>query len=813
MTGSQKIAQARALNTALEYLEKGFSVIRFQAYWPDPAKRGDEKKPLGEWKRYQTELATEADLRSWFSKPAGIGLVCGPISGGLVVFDFEAEEVWLRFEKLAREAGLTEILEEAPTVRSPNGIHLWLMAPKAVTSFSIYDPSIPTNKKAEGLIAEVRSTGPQGRGQLVIAPGGHPGAHPSGKPYEWISEGWMMDDGKPRPLDEATFSRLLALLKSMDKGKPNAPKKVANKPALETEDKPHTKDRFNGETTWEELLEPDGWKKTKGPFNHDKYGPGTCEWLRPGKEGAGCSATTSANILYVFSSSTSLPTEEGIDRFEYFAQTRFAGIDYKTKAAAHLHKQWDEQDRAALLAENPPQVDPSRSLRVERPMEPFPIDALPTSLQEFVLAQAEAKGVDPAAIATPLLAVVGGTIGRSRLIMVNESAGWYESPHLWTVLVASSGTRKSPSINASCTPAQAINERLMAEYRDAREAYEQELTARRASDEKNGPPPEPPKNLRLVVADATVESLIYLFKDNPCGLLLIRNELSQFFSSLVSNKYQKSGGGDLDIYLELHDPQGYAPVDRIGREAVDSRNNQISITGTITPGGIAKYFNAFSWERGLPQRFLFCKPIFKDVYWDDLGKGGREAQEWFATFLESLHKLREQPAKTLNIANEALPIWGQAYDRRQDELKKLGETNEARRSRIGKLRSCYARWALAYQVVQDPLADEVGKEAIAAGIKLMDWFDREGDRVAGIMEGSLLKQDEEYILRLLGGKDEGMTANHVYKSNKGRFSNAKEAKEALDEMVEKGLIVWKNHQNPKGGQKTIRYFSKEAGHG
>jgi hypothetical protein len=316
-----------------------------------------------------------------------------------------------------------------------------------------------------------------------------------------------------------------------------------------------------------------------------------------------------------------------------------------------------------------------------------------------------------------------------------------------------------------------------------------------------------------VVGNATIESLFALFEDNPCGLLLIQDELSNLFSSLGSSKYQKGGSGDLDDFLELHNPEGYTAIDRIGREASDSLNNQISITGTITPGGLARYFTPFAWERGLPQRFLFCKPRFAPVYWDDLGPSGHEAGRRFSTLLESLHELREQPSKTLNIANEALPIWRQAYDRRQDELKKIGETNEARRSRIGKLRSCYARWALAYQVVQDPLADEVGKEAIAAGIKLMDWFDREGDRVAGITEGVVLRQDEEYILRLLGGKDEGMTANHVHKSNKGRFSSPKDAKEALDEMVEKGLIVWKNYQNPKGGQKTIRYFSKEAGHG
>jgi predicted ArsR family transcriptional regulator len=92
-----------------------------------------------------------------------------------------------------------------------------------------------------------------------------------------------------------------------------------------------------------------------------------------------------------------------------------------------------------------------------------------------------------------------------------------------------------------------------------------------------------------------------------------------------------------------------------------------------------------------------------------------------------------------------------------------------------------------------------------AAIRLIGWFEREGDRVTSILEGSVLKQEEDLIVRMLTGKKEGMTARDIHKNNKGRFPKVEEAKEALDELIKKGQVKAVQYQDPKGGRPTTRY--------
>ena len=73
------------LDWALKYAKHGFSVIPI----------GRDKKPLIEWKKYQSERADEKQVREWFDKemPPNIGIVTGKISQ-LTVVDVENGGKW-----------------------------------------------------------------------------------------------------------------------------------------------------------------------------------------------------------------------------------------------------------------------------------------------------------------------------------------------------------------------------------------------------------------------------------------------------------------------------------------------------------------------------------------------------------------------------------------------------------------------------------------------------------------------------------------------------------------------------------------------
>jgi hypothetical protein len=120
------------------------------------------KRAATPWKKYQTERPSESELRSLFARSdiTGIAIVCGVVSGGLVVRDFDRRDAYV-----AWASSHPVEAKSLPTVRTARGAHVYFRAdlPDKVTTCE------------DG---ELRA----GRG-YVLAP---PSRHPSGASYEWI---------------------------------------------------------------------------------------------------------------------------------------------------------------------------------------------------------------------------------------------------------------------------------------------------------------------------------------------------------------------------------------------------------------------------------------------------------------------------------------------------------------------------------------------------------------------------------------------------------------------------------------------------
>ena len=141
------------LKEALDYLRRGWCVI--------PIKAGTKRPNLRTWTQYQTKRPSESQVRKWFeSGKNNIGLICGSVSGGLTVIDFDDEELYRSFEwdnpKLA---------STLPTVKTGRGYHVYCRTGHTKT------------KKMDGGGGEIKASG------YVLAP---PSIHPSGAGYKWV---------------------------------------------------------------------------------------------------------------------------------------------------------------------------------------------------------------------------------------------------------------------------------------------------------------------------------------------------------------------------------------------------------------------------------------------------------------------------------------------------------------------------------------------------------------------------------------------------------------------------------------------------
>jgi hypothetical protein len=140
------------LRWAKEYVYKfGYSVIPV----------GRDKKPIIDWKEYQTRYPTDEELEAWFSDGKNnIAIVTGPISE-IAVLDIDGEEG----EESIKQNRL--YLPPTPCVKTGKGYHYYFKYQDGVRNFTKRYPGIDL----------------RGEGGYVLAP---PSIHPSGMRYEWL---------------------------------------------------------------------------------------------------------------------------------------------------------------------------------------------------------------------------------------------------------------------------------------------------------------------------------------------------------------------------------------------------------------------------------------------------------------------------------------------------------------------------------------------------------------------------------------------------------------------------------------------------
>ncbi len=145
------------ITAALEYAARGWSVFPCDPRSKEPLAQGRHRM---RWQRYQNERATEAQIRELFSKPANIAIVCGDVSGDLVVRDFDDSIAYRRWSSDHRD-----LANRLPTVATARGFHV----------YARMNPCPDTRVLGDG---ELRANG-----VYVLAP---PSIHPSGAVYRWV---------------------------------------------------------------------------------------------------------------------------------------------------------------------------------------------------------------------------------------------------------------------------------------------------------------------------------------------------------------------------------------------------------------------------------------------------------------------------------------------------------------------------------------------------------------------------------------------------------------------------------------------------
>jgi len=258
--------------------------------------------------------------------------------------------------------------------------------------------------------------------------------------------------------------------------------------------------------------------------------------------------------------------------------------------------------------------EPSELPPPPSPYKPPPLDLLPSVLQDFVHAVAESINVDVGFTFLPTLSAVGTAIGNSRSILLKR--GFVQPPVIWSAIIARSGGRKHPTTDATTFAITEHERELIQQNEEAMEIYNEQLADWNSQSKKaRGEKPTRPTFLTCYTDDLTFESLGELAVMNPRGFIVRKDELSHWFASF--DQYKDAKGSDVARWLTLHSAFPLAVDRRTDRRHYRIMNPRVCITGGIQPKILRRVLTPEYFERGLPARFIFDYPPFRQDRWNN----------------------------------------------------------------------------------------------------------------------------------------------------------------------------------------------------
>lgn len=286
---NKNLEQLKPLDVARKLVASGVSVI--------PVRTDGTKAPAVSWKTFQERLPTDDELLDWFgsAEPCGIAMICGEVSGGLEVLDFEDQASFEEWRDSIRGLPFERTL---PVVKTPGGGAHVLFKSDACGPGEKLAKTADATRGHDGLLAESR-----GERQYAVTVGSPASCHPSGNT-------WSHHEG-PQVWDVPQITRdlrdiLLALARALDDNPRPEPSKESQAIGASGELRPGEHFDRAG-PPWREIFQPAGWQLAR------EQG-GVEYWRRPGNPSSPhsavsgvCSGPNGEPLVTIFTTAANVP--------------------------------------------------------------------------------------------------------------------------------------------------------------------------------------------------------------------------------------------------------------------------------------------------------------------------------------------------------------------------------------------------------------------------------------------------------------------------------------------------------------------------
>jgi hypothetical protein len=464
-----------------------------------------------------------------------------------------------------------------------------------------------------------------------------------------------------------------------------------------------------------------------------------------------------------------------------------------------------------------PEATPPEAPKQISPFVPPPTHCLPEPIRGIVIAAARAIGCDESYIMLPLLAALASAIGSTRVLSLRPT--WFAPAILWVLTVGESGSMKSPAFKLATQfhrdrqrSAEKRYEHAFAKHKADVEKWEAEHAdgeLGEGGDDHDSRRPVAPTFERVLVVDATLESLAPIFLENPRGLFRAVDEAEALFNSFT--RYAKNGGSDQGAYLSMYNGDGFTVDRRTGTPRYLSVSHApLSIAATVQPGTLARTMGVAQRQSGFLARWLMAAPPTRRKKWteatvdEELVERVRSVFDALFAFDPALDRDGEPYPARVRLSPDAKDEFRRFFERHAERLEAATGDSAAALSKLEEIPGRLALVLHCVQVASGEASDqwECDLDTMRDAIELSEWLIRESERVYAILNDSGVTSGKRKLVDWIAQHGGQVTAREVQQGCSW-LKKPGAAQAALDDLVNSGTGEWcERPTGPKGGRAT-----------
>lgn len=454
----------------------------------------------------------------------------------------------------------------------------------------------------------------------------------------------------------------------------------------------------------------------------------------------------------------------------------------------------------------------------------FDENLLPNFLKGWIVDIAERMQIPPNFSAAALFVILGSLMGRKLGIYPKQKDNWIVVPNLWGAVIGRPSLLKSPAIAEVMKPLERLIVTSMDEYQMQQSCFEKQSmiadaqkaalkeNLKRAARKDNAKLEEmlnqhhesillkEPILKRYKTEDSTVEMLGQILLQNPNGILVHRDELTGWLTSL--DRYGREG--DRSFYLESWNGTGSFTVDRIGRGSLHIPALCLSILGGIQPGPISSYvYQATAGgtgDDGLLQRFQMTVWPDAPKTWKNIDRlpdnqaklHAYEVFERLDQLVADHYRLEKDEIPALRFSLEAQEIFNAWRTELELRLRK-GDLLPALESHLAKYRSLMPSIALILYVVEAlskaQLIVSVSAEAASQAVAWCHYLETHAKRLYSSAKDPAMEAARALLDRIKKGDlQDGFATRDVYRKQWSYLNSSELVHQGTKILVDFGWV-------------------------